>query len=52
MASIGEGASPIAKGFVAQYSGQLSAMPHLVAIALLLSEFLIVFWPLSTQPKK
>ena len=52
MASLGDAASPIAKGFVAQYGGEMATMPHPVAIAFIVSGFLIAFLPLWMQPKK
>ena len=52
MASLGESASPMAKGFAAQYGGEMATMPHPVAIALLVSGFLIAFLPLWMSPKK
>ena len=52
MASLGDAASPIAQGFVAQYSGELATMRNPVGIALLVSGFLIAFLPLWMQPKK
>ena len=52
MPSLGDAASPIAKGFVAQYGGEMATMPHPVAIAFIVSGFLIAFLPLWMQPKK
>ncbi|MCS5594601.1 MAG: hypothetical protein NZ730_08680 [Porticoccaceae bacterium] len=52
MASLGDAASPIAQGFVAQYCGELATMRNPVGIALLVSGFLIAFLPLWMQPKK
>ena len=52
MASLGDTASPIAKDFVAQYGGEMATMPHPVAIAFIVSGFLIAFLPLWMSPKK
>ena len=51
MAALGEDASPIAQGFVAEYGGELMTMPNPVGMAFLISVFLIAFLPLWLNPK-
>jgi len=51
MAALGEDASPIAQGFVAEYGGELMTMPNPIGMAFLISVFLIAFLPLWLNPK-
>jgi hypothetical protein len=52
LAALGDQASDIAKGFVAQYGGEYATMPHPIGMAFLISGFLIAFLPLWISNKK
>ena len=52
LAALGDQASDIAKGFVAQYGGEYATKPHPIGMAFLISGFLIAFLPLWISNKK
>lgn len=52
LAALGDQASDIAKGFVAEYGGEYATMPHPIGMAFLISGFLIAFLPLWISNKK
>ena len=50
LSALGDDASPIAKASIEQYGGDLLTMPNPIAIAFLVSVFLIAFLPLWINP--